>query len=367
MEIFLDSQKMDNRGFVYSVKERFAKNKPLGKIILPNKDLDNNYNACETETPIVFDIISGGISSQMAKNIACVLYQKFKRPISIKRLHGTFECDRMFLISGKGVKDIDFVFKPEAIFNKKNVYMGKTQLQITEKGLPYIKYRFCKMITPEKLFEIVRELFDEFPAVNVSQMKKFSKSVMFYKNMPDETLKMALSDLLRVESLIAAPKPEQPREPKIHITTLPVATHVKPEIHINTLPVATQVKPEIHITTTSPVPIHVKPKRNTPQETPTVVMESAPEPDIITEKPDGLDPAVLNKTTHMTLKPNADIEKAKQNAQKMADNGYCCVKILDNNGIYICTVYPHSSTYHLKKMRDLAHQILNYTQPTQER
>ena len=352
MEIFLDSQTMDNRGFVYSVKERFAKNKPLGKIILPNKDLDNNYNAREIETPIVFDVISGGISSQMAKNIACVLYQKFKRPISIKRLNGTFECDRMFLISGKCVKDIDFVFRPETIFNKKNVYMGKTQLQITENGLPYIKYRFCKTITPEKLFEIVRELFDEFPAVDVSPVGKFSKSVMFYKNMPEETLKMALSDLLRIESLMAAPPLQQPREPKIHITTLPVAT---------------QVKPQIHITTTSPVPIHVKPQKNETPKTPTVVMESAPEPDIITEKPDGLDPAVLNKQTHMTLKPNANIEKAKQTAQKMADNGYCCVKILDNNGIYICTVYPHSSAYHLQKMRDLTRQILNYTQPTQER
>ncbi len=336
MEIFLDSQKMNNRGFVYLVKERFAKNKPFGKIILPNKDLDNNYNACEIETPIVFDITSGDISLQMAKNIACVLYQKFKRPISIKRLHNTSECNRMFLISGKDVKDIDFVFKPETIFNKKNIYMGKTQLNIAENGLPYIKYRFVKTITPEKLFEIVRELFDEFPAVNVSQMKKFSKSVMFYKNMPDEALKMALSDLLRVESLMATPTIQQPREPKIHINPLPVATQVKPQ------------------------------KNETPN-TPTVDMKPAPEPDIITEKPDGLDPAVLNKKTHMTLKPNANIEKAKHNAQKMADNGYCCVKIFYNNGVYVCTVYPHSSTYHLKKMRDLARQILNYTQPTQER
>ena len=331
MEIFLDSQKMNNRGFVYLVKERSAKNKPLGKIILPNKDLDNNYNACEIETPIVFDVTSGDISSQMAKNIACVLYQKFKRPISIKQLPGTFECDRMFLISGKNVKDIDFVFKPETIFNKKNIYMGKTQLQITENGLPYIKYRFVKTITPEKLFEIVLGLFDEFPAVNVSPVGKFSKSVMFYKNMPDETLKMALSDLLRVKSLMAAPTLQQPREPKIHITPLPVATQVKPG------------------------------KNKTPK-TPTVDMKPAPEPDIITEKPDGLDPVVLNKKTHMTLKPNADIENAKQNAQKMADNGYCCVKIFDSSNMYICTVYPHSSAYYLQKMRNLARQVLNYIQ-----
>ncbi len=324
MEIFLDSQKMNNRGFVYSVKERYAKSKPLGKIIFPNKNLDSNYNAYEIETPIVFDITSGNISLQMAKNIACVLYQKFKRPISIKRLYDTFECDRMFLISGKDVKDIDFVFKPETIFNKKNIYMGKTQLNIAENGLPYIKYRFVKTITPEKLFEIVRGLFDEFPAVNVSQMKKFSQPVMFYKNMPDKTLMMALSDLLRIESLIATPTPRQSPEPQIHI--------------VNPLSVATQIKP---------------------QKTPTVVIESAPEPNIITEKPDGLDVAVLNKTTHMTLKPNANIKNAKQTAQKMADNGYCCVKILDNKGVWICTVYPHNDKKRLADIRNLAHQILN--------
>jgi hypothetical protein len=324
MEIFLDSQKMNNRGFVYSVKERYAKSKPLGKIIFPNKNLDSNYNAYEIETPIVFDITSGNISLQMAKNIACVLYQKFKRPISIKRLYDTFECDRMFLISGKDVKDIDFVFKPETIFNKKNIYMGKTQLNIAENGLLYIKYRFVKTITPEKLFEIVRGLFDEFPAVNVSQMKKFSQPVMFYKNMPDKTLMMALSDLLRIESLIATPTPRQSPESQIHI--------------VNPLSVATQVKP---------------------QKTPTVVIESAPEPNIITEKPDGLDVAVLNKTTHMTLKPNANIKNAKQTAQKLADNGFCCVKILDSNGVWICTVYPHNDKKRLADIRNLAHQVLN--------
>ena len=327
MEIFLDSQPMDDCSFVYSVKGNFTKNKTLGKIILPNKDLDSDYNAYEIETPIVFDVISGGINLQMAKNIACVLYQKFKRPISIKRLHDTFECDRMFL--SKHVKDIDLVFKPKLIFNKKNIYVGTTKLQITKNGLPYIEYRFCKKITPEKLFEMVRGLFDKFPAIDVSSVGKFSKSVMFYKNMPDKTLMMALSDLLRVESLIAAPKHRQPRKPKIHI--------------VNPLPVATQVKPQ---------------KNETPN-TPTVDMKPAPEPDIITEKPDGLDVAVLNKTTHMTLKPNANIGNAKQTAQKMADNGYCCVKILDNNGVWICTVYPHNDKKRLADIRNLAHQILN--------
>lgn len=333
MEIFLDSQKMDNRGFVYLVKGRFTKNKTFGKIILPNEDLDSNYNAYEIETPIVFDITSGGIRLQMAKDIACVLYQKFKRPISIKRLHDTFECDRMFL--SKHVKDIDFVFKPKLIFNKKNIYVGTTKLQITENGLPYIEYRFCKKITPEKLFEMVRGLFDEFPAIGVSSVGKFSKPVMFYKNMPDRTLMMALSDLLRVESLIATPKHRQPREPQIHI--------------VNPLPVATQVKPQ---------------KNKTPK-TPPVVIESAPEPDItkepdiITEKPAGLDPALSNKTAYMELKPNANIENVKQKAQTMADNGYCCVKILDNNGTCVCTVYPHTQKYRLKKTRNSIQQILD--------
>jgi hypothetical protein len=202
--------------------------------------------------------------------------------------------------------------------------MGKTQLNIAENGLLYIKYRFVKTITPEKLFEIVRGLFDEFPAVNVSQMKKFSQPVMFYKNMPDKTLMMALSDLLRIESLIATPTPRQSPESQIHI--------------VNPLSVATQVKP---------------------QKTPTVVIESAPEPNIITEKPDGLDVAVLNKTTHMTLKPNANIKNAKQTAQKLADNGFCCVKILDSNGVWICTVYPHNDKKRLADIRNLAHQVLN--------
>lgn len=323
MEIFLDNPQIKNNKFYCDVM--MGKRMVLGVVSMLVPDNVIKYNPDQIDTPIEFTVRSASVDNELEKRIVVALCKKFKRAITVKKFNDMRSYEKHSL---PATSDVYVVCKEESPFTQNNVYFGKKQIDITQNGLVSVKFRFNKKIGVEKLFNIVKTFLEQFMVVEIAESRKYSEFQPIYRGISDKNLMQFLSDNAMKHKQIVKPKP--------------VVSAPKKSKSENNNPITVVVD---------------KPDKNNI------------EPDIITEKPANLDPIVLGKRTNMTLKPNASIENAKQTAQKIADNGFCCVKILDSNGVWICTVYPHSSSsaYHLKKMRDLARQILNYTQPIQER
>lgn len=331
MEIFLDNPQIKNNKFYCDVI--MGKRMVLGVISMRVPKNIIGYNPEQIDTPIEFTVRSVSVDNELEKHIVVALCKKFKRAITVKKFNNMRYYKKHSL---PATSDVYVVCKEESPFSQNNVYFGKKQIDITQNGLVSVKFRFNKKVGIEKLFNIVKTFLEQVMVVEISESRKHSESQPIYRGISDENLMQFLSDLY---VKMNAMKHRQIVTPK------PVVSAPQKSKSENNNPITVVVD---------------KPDKNK-------IEPDITEPDIITERPANLDPIVLGKRTNMTLKPNASIETAKKNAQKIADNSYCCVKILDNNGIYICTVYPHSSAYHLKNMRNLARQILNYTQPTQER
>ena len=335
MEIFLDNPQIKNNKFYCDVI--IGKRMVLGVMSMRVPDDVINYNPEQIDTPIEFTVRSASVDSKLEKHIVVALCKKFKRAITVKKFNDMRSYKKHSL---PATSDVYVVCKEESPFAQNNVYFGKKQIDITHNGLVSVKFRFNKKVDVENLFNIVKTFLEQFMVVEISESRKYSEFQPIYRGISDENLMLFLSDLyakmnamkyrqiVKTKPVVSAPKKSEPKTKPEKIEPITVVAD-KPDEN--------NIEPDIT------------------------------EPDIITEKPANLDPIVLGKRTNMTLKPNTSIETAKKNAQKIADNSYCCVKIFDSSNMYICTVYPHSSAYHLQKMRNLTRQILNYTQPTQER
>ena len=327
MEIFLDNPQIKNNKFYCDVI--MGKRMVLGVMSMRVPDDVINYNPEQIDTPIEFTVRSASVDKELEKHIVVALCKKFKRAITVKKFNDMRSYKKHSL---PATSDVYVVCKEESPFAQNNVYFGKKQIDITQNGLVSVKFRFNKKVDVEKLFNIVKTFLEQFMVVEISESRKYSEFQPIYRGISDENLMLFLSDLyakmnamkyrqiVKPKPVVSAPKKSEPKTKPEKIEPITVVAD-KPDEN--------NIEPDIT------------------------------EPDIITEKPKNLDPIVLGKRTNMTLKPNANIENAKKNAQNIADNGYCCVRISDNKGVYICTVYPHSGNYHIKKMRELAQQVFD--------
>ena len=322
MEIFLDKPRINNNIFKCNI---ILKRTILGTVSMRVPDNVIKYNPDQIDTPIEFTVRSALVDNKLEKNIVVALYKKFKRNIVVKKFNDLHLYEKQ-----SATTDVSIVCKEKSLLMYEGVYFGAKQFYITDNGLVSIKYRFNKKMTPEQLFKIVQDLFNQVMVVEIAKSQKHSEYETIYRGISDENLMKFLSDLcIKPTNHIQSKTPKKPMRAAFMVPQQPYTNPEKPHAK------KSYIAPDV------------------------IVKNQKIELDVITEKPENLDSVVSAKTTYMTLKPNADLNDAKTKAQKMADNGYCCVKILDSNGVWICTIYPHSSTYHLKKMRDLVQQILD--------
>ena len=100
----------------------------------------------------------------------------------------------------------------------------------------------------------------------------------------------------------------------------------------------------------------------TPTETPQIIKDVKIDNNVettsnnnIPEKPvkkyddsQTIDPVIFFKTLTLTMNKTQTLDKARQSAQQMANLQYVCVKLLDNNGKFVCNMYPQN----IEKIRE---------------
>ena len=74
-----------------------------------------------------------------------------------------------------------------------------------------------------------------------------------------------------------------------------------------------------------------------------------------------IDPALLSKTLTVTMNKTQTLESAKQRAQHMANLQYVCIKLLDNNGKFVCNIYPQNVEQiradKLEQLKQILHRV----------
>lgn len=264
------------------------------------------------EEPVDF-VANGTITMGTARQAARFLYKRFERDISVQRGKRIVLLNREYFEKTveKPVKERTEIISGWRIYNA----YGKTYIgKIAEENYDVVKLRIKKHgAFADDVIHAVHSLLKKYKIVKLTTLDDPTQEAIFDNDSGSSLIETIVINKFGME------KRYDPNKQKNVVKPKPVK----------------KIKPKF------------EPKNTEPKDS--------------IDETKHVDPVVLQKPLTLMKGSKQTIEAAKEKSQQMANLQYVCVKLLDENGKFICNIYPQNvekiRQTRLNQLKTMLHRI----------